>query len=601
MPRAKGMPSRVTGDSARALARRRRYQSHRCVLEELRRIERHMQPAIQRLPFQRAVREICEQWRVGMRWTASALLCLQELAEDYIIEFFNDAYILAAHAHRLTIMPRDFDSLRRLRFRYDQLLQPGPIRDDRTMRILTVPPLHPRARQEEGSGAAHSRSTRSQVETQPPSPTQDEPQPPTPTPVPTQDESHPPNPSLRVEAHPPSPSRIEVQPPVPQDLEDEMYIQEINNDNIFQLGQLADSAPLRGKILLPSRDEDACIFPLDRQDFLAMRDFLTSNATDGAINAVLWHTVSLLPEDVQNVVYILDPLISALLQDNNVSFFVLLNWFRVVNFEVARFIITAYNQSEHWSLLMYDIEQNTVYYANSGLRRGFHGRVKFAGRKLVCAIEHILLESDLAANSWHRRVTVPTQDDNYSCGWRTGLNALLLISQIMNVPNDLRLEDYGPYSVRKFSVLAIQAIILSVCRRSREEVERGEEFARTQRQREEQHEQDCHQYLQSIQAAINQYYIDNTEVTEWTESQRQLQQRMEQEQRRQEEEAVRRAWEEFDEASASERVDRQQRQAGTSGGRNRVAIGGGGGGKGVVATIGLAAAGGCESPSLYTF
>ena len=64
-------------------------------------------------------------------------------------------------------MPRDFDTLRRLQFCYDQLLLPVPIRDNRAMEILTIPPLHPQARQVEESPPSHSRSTRSQARAQP--------------------------------------------------------------------------------------------------------------------------------------------------------------------------------------------------------------------------------------------------------------------------------------------------------------------------------------------------------------------------------------------------------------------------------------------------
>lgn len=46
-----------------------------------------------------------------MQWTVSALLCLQAITKDWLIKFFEDAYVLVAHAHRVTIMPRDFDNL----------------------------------------------------------------------------------------------------------------------------------------------------------------------------------------------------------------------------------------------------------------------------------------------------------------------------------------------------------------------------------------------------------------------------------------------------------------------------------------------------------
>ena len=83
-------------------------------MRELRQIERHMQPAIARLPFQRLVRSICEEWGIEFWWAVSALQALQEITEDWLIEFFEDSFLLAAFTHRMTIMPRDFDVLHRL-------------------------------------------------------------------------------------------------------------------------------------------------------------------------------------------------------------------------------------------------------------------------------------------------------------------------------------------------------------------------------------------------------------------------------------------------------------------------------------------------------
>ena len=121
MPRSKRPPRRLGGGEGsgeasssgeKAQGRRRRYESHGAVLRELRQIAWHMQPAIPRLPFQRLVREVCDEWRIiGFRWTSSALLCLQEISEDWLIEFFEDSYVLATFAYRRTIMPWDFKVL----------------------------------------------------------------------------------------------------------------------------------------------------------------------------------------------------------------------------------------------------------------------------------------------------------------------------------------------------------------------------------------------------------------------------------------------------------------------------------------------------------
>ena len=89
-----------------------------------------------------------------------ALGTLQEACEDWHIEFFQDSYVLAAHAHRVTVMPRDTQSLRLLRFRYDSLLHPVPLNDSRMDRIISIPPIQ-RVRVVEVTEACHSRVTQS--------------------------------------------------------------------------------------------------------------------------------------------------------------------------------------------------------------------------------------------------------------------------------------------------------------------------------------------------------------------------------------------------------------------------------------------------------
>lgn len=171
MPRKKSTPKAkaikpVSQDQSQyqAEAKKRRYQAHLSVLRELRKIEKHMQPAIPRLPFQRVVRQICTDNNIKFKWKPSALLCLQEAMEDWLVEFFEDAYFLAAHAHRLTIMPKDFNTLRLIRYKHEGLLKPVLEGDKRMADILTIPPLHPRQAAQMRSSVRHGRNTRSQAE-----------------------------------------------------------------------------------------------------------------------------------------------------------------------------------------------------------------------------------------------------------------------------------------------------------------------------------------------------------------------------------------------------------------------------------------------------
>ena len=138
--------------------RRRRYEINRSVLLELKKLQKHISLAIPKLPFQRVVRDICERNNLNFRWARSALGCLHEGAEDFLIEFFQDCYVLTAHAHRSTLMPRDLNSLRLLRFRYDKTLEPVEISDTKMDNILHIPPLG-KVKVTDVSSIAHQYST----------------------------------------------------------------------------------------------------------------------------------------------------------------------------------------------------------------------------------------------------------------------------------------------------------------------------------------------------------------------------------------------------------------------------------------------------------
>ena len=49
------------------------------------------------------------------RWTVGAIDALHEGAEDYLITLLEDANLLAIHARRITIQPRDIKLARRIR------------------------------------------------------------------------------------------------------------------------------------------------------------------------------------------------------------------------------------------------------------------------------------------------------------------------------------------------------------------------------------------------------------------------------------------------------------------------------------------------------
>ena len=70
---------------------------------------------IRKLPFQRVVRQIAKDFQNELRFQSTAILALQEAAEAYLVGLFQDTNLIALHAKRVTIMPKDLQLARRIR------------------------------------------------------------------------------------------------------------------------------------------------------------------------------------------------------------------------------------------------------------------------------------------------------------------------------------------------------------------------------------------------------------------------------------------------------------------------------------------------------
>ena len=99
----------------RAPVRPRRFRPGTVALREIRKYQKSTELLIRRAPFQRLVREICNDVKTGLRFQCSALLALQEASEAYLVGLFEDTNLCAVHAKRVTIMPRDVQLARRIR------------------------------------------------------------------------------------------------------------------------------------------------------------------------------------------------------------------------------------------------------------------------------------------------------------------------------------------------------------------------------------------------------------------------------------------------------------------------------------------------------
>lgn len=84
-------------------------------LREIRKYQKSTDLLIRKLPFQRLVKEISQQFATEIRFTSLSICALQEAAEAYLVGLFEDTNMCAIHAKRITIMPKDIQLARRIR------------------------------------------------------------------------------------------------------------------------------------------------------------------------------------------------------------------------------------------------------------------------------------------------------------------------------------------------------------------------------------------------------------------------------------------------------------------------------------------------------
>ena len=97
------------------LKRPMRYRPGTVALREIRRYQKTAELLIRKLPFNRLVREVTQDFKTDLRFQAQAIMALQEAAEAYLVRLFDDTNLCAIHAKRVTIMPKDMQLARRIR------------------------------------------------------------------------------------------------------------------------------------------------------------------------------------------------------------------------------------------------------------------------------------------------------------------------------------------------------------------------------------------------------------------------------------------------------------------------------------------------------
>ncbi|KAJ1311839.1 hypothetical protein OPQ81_010300 [Rhizoctonia solani] len=109
-PSAKSAPTTTGG-----VKKPHRFRPGTVALREIRRYQKSTELLIRKLPFQRLVREIAQDFKTDLRFQSSAVMALQEASEAYLVSLFEDTNLAAIHAKRVTIQPKDLALARRLR------------------------------------------------------------------------------------------------------------------------------------------------------------------------------------------------------------------------------------------------------------------------------------------------------------------------------------------------------------------------------------------------------------------------------------------------------------------------------------------------------
>ncbi|XP_034944925.1 histone H3.3-like [Chelonus insularis] len=83
-----------------------RYRPGTIVCREIRRYPKSTDLLIRKLPFQRLVHELAQDFKTDSRFQSAAVIALQEASEAYLVGLFEDTNLCDMHAKRVTIMPK---------------------------------------------------------------------------------------------------------------------------------------------------------------------------------------------------------------------------------------------------------------------------------------------------------------------------------------------------------------------------------------------------------------------------------------------------------------------------------------------------------------
>ncbi|GFP92522.1 histone h3.2, partial [Phtheirospermum japonicum] len=78
-------------------------------------VQEDIELLIRKLPFQRLVLQIAQDFKTDLWFQSATVAVLQEAAEAYLVGLFEDTNLCIILAKRVTIMPKDIQLARRIR------------------------------------------------------------------------------------------------------------------------------------------------------------------------------------------------------------------------------------------------------------------------------------------------------------------------------------------------------------------------------------------------------------------------------------------------------------------------------------------------------
>jgi histone H3 len=103
--KAGAKPKRATLTDEQKKKRRRRAGTR--ALREIRKYQRSTELLLPKKSFQRLVKEVAQDYKNDLRFQSIAVAALQEAAEYFLVNLFEDTNLCAIHGTRVTIKAKD--------------------------------------------------------------------------------------------------------------------------------------------------------------------------------------------------------------------------------------------------------------------------------------------------------------------------------------------------------------------------------------------------------------------------------------------------------------------------------------------------------------